>query len=103
MGDKIASLALFGEDEQGLGEIVAAVSLLQEISGRRAGEVLVAAQPAGQEQRQGVASALGCGVAPRLGRAERSCGAGPSWKQAGVGRWVVLKKRIVPIFSCIFF
>jgi hypothetical protein len=29
VGEKIASLALFGEDEQGLGEIVAAVSLLQ--------------------------------------------------------------------------
>jgi hypothetical protein len=44
-----------------------------------------------------VASALGCGVAPRLGRVERSCGPGPSWKQAGVERWVVLEKNS-PLF-----
>jgi hypothetical protein len=44
VGEKIASWALFWEDEQGLNEIVAAVSVLQEINGRRAGAVLVAAQ-----------------------------------------------------------
>jgi hypothetical protein len=74
VGEKTAPWALFGEDEQGLGEIVAAVSICRAPA--IDGQQRIAAS--GQEQRQGVASVLGCGAAPRLGRAEHSC--------AGTGR-----------------
>jgi hypothetical protein len=56
VGEKTAPRALFGEDEQGLGEIVAAVSVLQGTSGRRAGAGLVAAQ---HSQRLGAATRRG--------------------------------------------
>jgi hypothetical protein len=78
---KTAPWALFGEDKQGLGEIVAAVSICKPsvVDGQQR----IAAS--GQEQRQGVASVLGCGVAPRLGHAERSCaGMGQGKRRAGL-------------------
>jgi hypothetical protein len=68
VGEKTAPWALFGKDEQGLGEIVAAVSICKAPA--IDGQQRIAASC--QEQRQGVASVLGCGAAPRLGRAEHS-------------------------------
>jgi hypothetical protein len=80
VGEKTASWALFGEDEQGQGEIVAAISICKApaIDGQQR---IVAS---GQEQRQGMASVLSCGAAPRLGRAERSC-AGTSMGERRAG------------------
>jgi hypothetical protein len=48
---------------------VAAVSICKALAVDRQQRIAAS----GQEQRQGVASVLGCGAAPRLGRAERSC------------------------------